>query len=99
MRKSSPMISVVDRSMPSLPLHLRVCSLPSIYTCEPFFKYSPAISARLRYSTTRCHSVASRFSPLALSFQVGGRQRQMRDRVADGGVTYFRIVPEIADQR
>ncbi|MCY1462044.1 hypothetical protein D9M71_797720 [compost metagenome] len=40
-----------------------------MYTERPFFRYSPAISARRLYMTTRCHSVSSRFSPLALSFQ------------------------------
>jgi len=46
-----------------------VRSLPSTYTGRPFFRYSPAISARRPKNTTRCHSVASRISPLALSFQ------------------------------
>ncbi len=37
---------------------------------EPFFRYSPAISARRRNITTRCHSVFSCCSPVFLSFQV-----------------------------
>src|SRR5256885_15644587 len=42
---------------------------PSTYTCEPFFRYSPAISASRPKKAIRCHSVASFISPLALSFQ------------------------------
>src|SRR5687768_4467408 len=42
---------------------------PSMYTGEPFFRYSPAISAVLPKNATRCHSVCSCFSPL-LSFHV-----------------------------
>src|SRR4051795_430729 len=42
---------------------------PSTYTCEPFLRYSPAISARRPKNAMRCHSVASFISPLALSFQ------------------------------
>ena len=40
-----------------------------MYTVRPFLRYSPAISAVLPNSTTLCHSVASFFSPLCLSFQ------------------------------
>src|SRR3954451_15403115 len=42
---------------------------PSTYTCEPFLRYSPAISASRPKKAMRCHSVASFISPLALSFQ------------------------------
>src|SRR5437763_13640329 len=41
----------------------RVCSLPSMYTLLPFFRYSPAISANRCQSTTLCHSVRSCHSP------------------------------------
>src|SRR5882672_10990781 len=41
----------------------RVCRRPSIYTLPPFFRYSPAISARRCQSTTLCHSVRSCHSP------------------------------------
>src|SRR5688572_17569712 len=64
----SATISVVYLSWPSLSCHLRVRRRPSTYTCEPFFRYSPAISASLPRNTIRCHSVSSFFSPLALSF-------------------------------
>src|ERR1700754_2809025 len=40
-----------------------------MYTWRPFFRYSPAISASLPNSFTRCHSVRSCFSPEALSVQ------------------------------
>jgi len=40
-------------------------------------RYWPAISASLPKNTTRCHSVASRFSPLALSRQVSVVARVM----------------------
>src|SRR5450755_4964918 len=43
--------------------HERVCRRPSMYTLEPFFRYSPAISARRCQSTTLCHSVRSCHSP------------------------------------
>src|SRR3954466_10760502 len=43
---------------------------PSTYTCEPFFRYSPAISASRPKNAMRCHSVASFISPLALSFHL-----------------------------
>src|SRR5580658_10017349 len=46
----------------------RVCRRPSIYTLPPFFRYSPAISARRCQSTTLCHSVRSCHSP-ALSLK------------------------------
>src|ERR1700736_5957009 len=35
-----------------------------MYTLPPFFRYSPAISARRCQSTTLCHSVRSCHSPL-----------------------------------
>ena len=41
-----------------------------MYTCEPFFRYSPAISARRPNIATVCHSVCSFISPLCLSFQL-----------------------------
>src|ERR1700704_7058072 len=44
--------------------HERVCRRPSINTLPPFFRYSPAISARRCQSTTLCHSVRSCHSPL-----------------------------------
>src|SRR5690242_16849480 len=50
---------------------------PSTYTCEPFFRYSPAISARRPKKAMRCHSVASFVSPLALSFQRSVVARRM----------------------
>src|SRR5208282_2168798 len=37
----------------------RVWRRPSMYTLPPFFRYSPAISARRCQSTTLCHSVRS----------------------------------------
>src|SRR5450755_233811 len=43
--------------------HERVCRRPSMYTLPPFFRYSPAISARRCQSTTLCHSVRSCHSP------------------------------------
>src|SRR3954470_20105067 len=43
---------------------------PSTYTCEPFFRNSPATSARRPKKAMRCHSVASFISPLALSFHL-----------------------------
>lgn len=57
----SAMISVVQRSVPSCACHLRVRSLPSMYTCEPFFRYCPITSAVLRNAITVCHSVCSFF--------------------------------------
>src|SRR5688572_24302263 len=44
--------------------------LPSTYTCEPFFRYSPATSAWRPKKEMRCHSVASFISPLCLSFHL-----------------------------
>src|ERR1700689_3643901 len=41
----------------------RVCRRPPMYTLPPFFKYSPAISARRCQRTTLCHSVRSCHSP------------------------------------
>src|SRR5215831_17409661 len=41
----------------------RVCRRPSTYTLPPFFRYSPAISARRCHRTTLCHSVRSCHSP------------------------------------
>src|SRR3954471_16948769 len=40
-----------------------------MYTLEPFFRYSPAISPRRPNMATLCHSVRSLFSPDCLSFQ------------------------------
>src|SRR5688500_1634693 len=41
-----------------------------MYTFEPFFMYSPAISPRRPNMATLCHSVRSLFSPDCLSFQL-----------------------------
>jgi len=46
---------------------LRVRIRPSIYTDEPFFKYSFTISASRPKNDTRCHSVSSFISPDDLS--------------------------------
>src|ERR1043165_1030814 len=40
-----------------------------MYTFEPFFRYSPAISPSRPNMATLCHSVRSLFSPDCLSFQ------------------------------
>src|SRR6201996_4050135 len=63
--------SVEYFSTPCGSVHLRVCSAPSIYTLEPFFRYCSAIlqSPSLKI-TTRCHSVFSLRSPEFLSRQV-----------------------------
>src|SRR6516162_10283676 len=63
--------SVVYLSCPDWSCHLRVCSEPSRYTFDPFFKYCSATrhSPSLKM-TTRCHSVRSRRSPVVLSRQV-----------------------------
>src|SRR5262245_22923077 len=63
--------SVDDRSCPSLSCHLLVCSEPSRYTFEPFLRYcSTTLQSPSLNITTRCHSVFSRRSPVALSRQV-----------------------------
>jgi hypothetical protein len=63
------MMSVLQRSTPSLSVYLLLRIEPSMYTCRPFFRYSPAISASLPKNFTRCHSVRSCSSPVCLSFQ------------------------------
>src|SRR5690348_17665890 len=67
---SLAMMSVLQRSMPSLSVYLLLRIAPSMYTCRPFFRYSPAISARRPKYFTRCHSVRSCCSPVCLSFQL-----------------------------
>ena len=66
----SARISVLYFSTPAWSVHLRVRKLPSTYTCEPLRRYCPTISARRPLNTTRCHSVASRISPVCLSFHL-----------------------------
>src|ERR1700709_2583779 len=63
--------SVEYFSTPAWSVHLRVCSAPSIYTLAPFLRYCSTIlqSGSLKI-TTRCHSVFSLRSPVALSRQV-----------------------------
>src|SRR5215471_11162277 len=63
--------SVEYFSTPLWSVHLRVCSWPSMYTLAPFFRYCSAIlqSPSLKI-TTRCHSVFSLRSPVALSRHV-----------------------------
>src|SRR5256886_15596912 len=63
--------SVEYFSTPLWSVHLRVCSAPSMYTLAPFFRYCSAIlqSPSLKI-TTRCHSVFSLRSPVALSRQL-----------------------------
>src|SRR5207253_4810353 len=55
--------SVVYCLAPSLFVHSRVCSRPSMYTCLPLERYSPQFSAVFPHTTTRCHSVRSCFWP------------------------------------
>ena len=58
-------------SWPLWSVHLRVCSWPSTYTFEPFFRYCSATRARFSLKiTTECHSVFSLRSPVPLSFHV-----------------------------
>src|ERR1039457_5533661 len=65
----SPTISVVYRSLPSLSCHFLVWSRPTMCTCLPFARYSPAISACRPQRVTLCHSVFSSHSPdLFLNF-------------------------------
>src|SRR6202011_3149522 len=66
----SAMISVVYRSFPCLSCHLRVRSLPSTNTCEPFRRYSEAISPSRPKKAMLCHSVRSCCAPESLSFHV-----------------------------
>src|ERR1700694_2655229 len=63
--------SVEYFSTPAWSVHLRVCRAPSRYTLAPFFRYCSAIlqSPSLKI-TTRCHSVFSLRSPVALSRQL-----------------------------
>src|SRR5437879_2404839 len=62
--------SVEYFSTPLWSVHLRVCSCPSTIILEPFLTYFSTTLARpSENTTTRCHSVFSRFSPVCLSFQ------------------------------
>src|SRR3712207_1680248 len=70
-RKRCSTTSVVYFSWPDWSVHLRVCSWPSRYTFEPFFRYCSATRARFSLKiTTECHSVFSLRSPVPLSFHV-----------------------------
>src|ERR1700761_260002 len=63
--------SVEYFSAPCWSVHLRVCNWPSIYTLAPFFSYcSATLQSPSLKITTRCHSVFSLRSPVALSRQV-----------------------------
>src|SRR3954451_15731273 len=63
--------SVEYFSTPAWSVHLRVCSAPSMYTLAPFFRYCSATLHRPSLKiTTRCHSVFSLRSPVALSRHV-----------------------------
>src|SRR5258708_8881106 len=62
--------SVEYFSTPLASVHLRVCSAPSMYTLAPFFRYcSTILQSGSEKITTRCHSVFSLRSPVALSRQ------------------------------
>src|SRR3954447_10669800 len=63
--------SVEYFSTPLWSVHLRVCSWPSMYTLAPFLRYCSATLQRPSLKiTTRCHSVFSLHSPVALSRQL-----------------------------
>src|SRR5882672_10328439 len=63
--------SVEYFSTPLWSVHLRVCSAPSMYTLAPFLRYcSTILQSGSEKITTRCHSVFSLRSPVALSRQV-----------------------------
>src|SRR5580704_15153393 len=63
--------SVEYFSTPLASVHLRVWSAPSMYTLAPFFRYcSATLQSGSEKITTRCHSVFSLRSPVALSRQV-----------------------------
>src|SRR3954469_23415643 len=63
--------SVEYFSTPLWSVHLRVCSWPSMYTLAPFLRYCSATLQRPSLKiTTRCHSVFSLRSPVALSRQL-----------------------------
>src|SRR6201988_2439435 len=63
--------SVEYFSAPLWSVHLRVCNAPSMYTLAPFFRYCSATLQRPSLKiTTRCHSVFSLRSPVALSRQL-----------------------------
>src|ERR1700704_5077445 len=63
--------SVEYFSTPAWSVHLRVCSAPSRYTLAPFFRYcSTILQSGSEKITTRCHSVFSLRSPVALSRQL-----------------------------
>src|SRR5229473_6633635 len=63
--------SVEYFSTPLWSVHLRVCNWPSMYTLAPFFRYcSATLQSPSLKMTTRCHSVFSLRSPVALSRQL-----------------------------
>src|SRR5690349_18772973 len=63
--------SVEYFSTPLWSVHLRVWSWPSTYTLAPFFRYcSATLASPSLKMTTRCHSVFSLRSPVALSRQL-----------------------------
>src|SRR5947199_316427 len=63
--------SVEYFSTPLWSVHLRVCNAPSMYTLAPFFRYCSATLQRPSLKiTTRCHSVFSLRSRVALSRQL-----------------------------
>src|ERR1700720_2136265 len=63
--------SVEYFSTPLASVHLRVCSAPSMYTLAPFLRYcSTTLQSGSEKITTRCHSVFSLRSPVALSRQL-----------------------------
>src|SRR6267154_3142279 len=63
--------SVEYFSTPLASVHLRVCSAPSMYTLAPFLRYcSTILQSGSEKITTRCHSVFSLRSPVALSRQL-----------------------------
>src|SRR6266481_10076360 len=63
--------SVEYFSTPLWSVHLRVCNWPSRYTLAPFFRYcSATLHSPSLKMTTRCHSVFSLRSPVALSRQL-----------------------------
>ena len=57
-----------------------------MYTCEPFLRYSGAISPRRFHITTVCHSVCSFISPLCLSRQLSLVAMRMLVTVVPPGV-------------
>src|SRR6201996_4443372 len=82
--------SVEYFSTPCGSVHLRVCSAPSIYTLAPFFRYCSATLVRPSLKiTTRCHSVFSLRSPVALSRQVSDVAIR---RLAIGRPSWVRLI-------